>query len=289
MHTAFGVIDILGGGLDVRKLNTEEVEYLQGIYGNSIDYSEIRIQTGGAKEYLFDMRANVIGNDIFWCSIDRHIEMKRRFIGTVLIILMPLLSGCPQNLKSRNCPAFNHPLAKQWQPVESGSTVVFTRVDGESAVYLLQSMETPVCESTSTHVFVAEDDSHEIIMYFTQRDNDGFNLAQEFLALTIEVALPAAQTGEPSKLLGRMLAANLVTLPTAVTGIVNDELEPQFFASQQLENGQMYSDVIEFPSSSIPPESEFEQYLVSEIKLSRNVGLIQISREIGGAYSVVSE
>ncbi len=64
LHTIVGVYDTLRGDLDVRKLNAEEIDYLRGIYGDSIDYSEIRIHTGGVKQRL-GMRANVIGNDIF--------------------------------------------------------------------------------------------------------------------------------------------------------------------------------------------------------------------------------
>jgi len=101
---------------------------------------------------------------------------------------MFLVSGCQPNVKYLDCPAFDHLLAKQWQPVEAGNTVVFTRSDGNSAVYLLNSItlskpyvaaidinssaeDGPNCTMTAKHVFSAEDGSHDIILEFTEQDN----------------------------------------------------------------------------------------------------------------------
>jgi len=58
LHTIAGVYDTLRGDLDERKLNSEEIQYLQGIYGDSVNYGDIKIQTGGVKDQL-GMRANV--------------------------------------------------------------------------------------------------------------------------------------------------------------------------------------------------------------------------------------
>lgn len=229
--------------------------------------------------------------------------MKRTFTFIVVYAFVLLLSGCLQNFKNRDCPAFNHPLAKQWQPVESGNSIVMTNTDGDSTVYLLQSiilnepyvasvdvnssaLDSPICKMTSTHIFSSEDGSHEIYWYFTQRDTDGVNPAEDFLALAIEASLPVTDSVEAGPVFSYFRAVELSTL---LTGSSDDESNPKFIASRLLENGRTYSDVIAFPGMSMPPEPEFEQYFIKEIMISRNVGLIQLSRENGDVYTVVPE
>ena len=227
--------------------------------------------------------------------------MKRYTIFFVLAVSSFVLCGCLQNVKSRECSAFNHPLAKQWQPVESGNSIVFTNADGESAVYLLQSimlsepyvakidvnssaLDTPLCEMTSTHVFVAEDGSHEITMNFLQRDSDGINPEEDQLGLRIRAFLPATESGEPGVRFSGTYSTNLLNTPSEDQAAA---LEPRLFATQLLENGQTYADVIEFPISSRPPEPDYEQYSLNKALISRNVGLIQISRIDEGVFTLV--
>lgn len=47
-----------------RKLSREEVEYLLPVFGNAVDYSAVRIQTGGVKEFL-GISPQAVGNDVF--------------------------------------------------------------------------------------------------------------------------------------------------------------------------------------------------------------------------------
>ncbi len=217
---------------------------------------------------------------------------------------MLLLSGCflQQDIKSRECPGFNQPLAKQWQPIESGNSLVLTNTNGDSAVYLVSvtssepyvaaidvngsALDTPVCTMTSTHVFSAEDGSHDFFWHFFQRDDDGGNPANDFLTMAIEVSLPSSESGVAGRVFSSTMGVSLSALPTNSEG---DELAPVFLSEQLLENGQSYTDIIKFPSFSVPPEPEFEQYLISEILLSRTVGLIQFSRNDGTVYTVVPE
>ena len=229
--------------------------------------------------------------------------MSRHTIYFVLAVSLFALSGCLQNVKSRECSTFNHPLAKQWQPVESGNSIVFTNADGESAVYLLKSitlsepysepyiakidvnssaLDTPQCKMTSNHLFVADDGSHEITLDFVQRDADGINPAENSLAVRILANLPSVESGEQ---ISRTRYKNLLTLDTVVDN--DDTLQPQFFTDQTLENGQTFIDVIEFPGISFPSDPEYEQYSLNKVLLSRNVGLIQISRDDGGVFTLV--
>ena len=50
---------------ETRGLRPEEQQYLETIYGNSIDYDEIRIQTGGGVEAFIGLDPHAVGNDIF--------------------------------------------------------------------------------------------------------------------------------------------------------------------------------------------------------------------------------
>jgi len=115
LHTTVGVVDTVVGGLEVRKLSAQETEYLQGIFGDSIDYSEISIHTGGVKDYLFGMRANVVGNDVFMpdqVSIDGTWRDVFNTDGTMTTAGMELLG---------------HEVAHVWQFQKHG-----TRYIGES-------------------------------------------------------------------------------------------------------------------------------------------------------------
>jgi len=48
-----------------RGLRPEEQQYLETIYGDSLDYDEIRIQTGGGVEGFFGIDPHAVGNDIY--------------------------------------------------------------------------------------------------------------------------------------------------------------------------------------------------------------------------------
>ena len=50
---------------ETRGLLPEEREYLETIFGNSLDYDEIEIQIGGTIESAFNLRAHAIGNTIY--------------------------------------------------------------------------------------------------------------------------------------------------------------------------------------------------------------------------------
>ena len=47
-----------------RRLNEEEIDYLRPVYGDSIDYDAIRIQSGGIKEAV-GISPQTTGNDVF--------------------------------------------------------------------------------------------------------------------------------------------------------------------------------------------------------------------------------
>lgn len=64
LHAVVNLVESTTGLLEERPLSQDEVDYLRPIFGNSIDYSEVTVQSGGVKE-LLNMRANVVGNDIF--------------------------------------------------------------------------------------------------------------------------------------------------------------------------------------------------------------------------------
>ena len=64
LHAASNWIDGTAGLSEVRGLNEVEREHLESIYGDSLDYSRIRIHTGGIKEGI-GMDPHVVGNDVF--------------------------------------------------------------------------------------------------------------------------------------------------------------------------------------------------------------------------------
>ena len=63
-HAAVNAIDNLRGAVTERGLTAEEIAYLRPIYGDSIDYGAVRVQSGGLKQAV-GFRANVVGNDVF--------------------------------------------------------------------------------------------------------------------------------------------------------------------------------------------------------------------------------
>jgi len=146
--------------------------------------------------------------------------------------------------------------------------------------------DTPICTMTSTHIFSAEDGSHSINWYFTQQDRDDVSPTKDFLALTIEVNLLDSATNESGREISYTRAVNLAAPPSDIR---DDELNPLFISNKLLENGQTYSEIIELPAISISPETPFEQFLLSNLLLGRNVGLIQLSRDNGDVFTVVPE
>ena len=64
LHATVNFVESVTGQIDERSLSQAEIEYLRPIYGDSIDYSAVTVQSGGLKESL-NMRANVVGNDVF--------------------------------------------------------------------------------------------------------------------------------------------------------------------------------------------------------------------------------
>ncbi|ASJ74847.1 hypothetical protein [Granulosicoccus antarcticus] len=69
LHMAVNLVESTAGIIEERPLSQNEIDYLRPIFGNSIDYSEVTVQSGGVKE-LLNMRANVVGNDIFMSEDD---------------------------------------------------------------------------------------------------------------------------------------------------------------------------------------------------------------------------
>jgi len=63
-NSGVNAINNLFGLTEERGLNQEEIDYLRPIYGDSIDYSAIKIQSGGIKE-MFGISPQTTGNDIF--------------------------------------------------------------------------------------------------------------------------------------------------------------------------------------------------------------------------------
>lgn len=63
-NAGVNAINNLFGLSEERVLNQQEIDYLRPIFGNSIDYSSIKIQSGGIKE-LLGISPQTTGNDIF--------------------------------------------------------------------------------------------------------------------------------------------------------------------------------------------------------------------------------
>ena len=64
LHAVVNLVESSAGLIEERPLSQDELNYLRPIFGNSIDYSQVTVQSGGLKQ-LLNMRANVVGNDIF--------------------------------------------------------------------------------------------------------------------------------------------------------------------------------------------------------------------------------
>ena len=64
LHATSSFLNGTFGLSETRGLNAEERQYLETIYGDSLDYSEIRIQQGGI-ENLIGMDPHAVGNDIY--------------------------------------------------------------------------------------------------------------------------------------------------------------------------------------------------------------------------------
>ncbi len=64
LHALVNFVESATGVIEERPLSQDEINYLHPIFGDSIDYSEVTVQSGGLKE-LANFRANVVGNDVF--------------------------------------------------------------------------------------------------------------------------------------------------------------------------------------------------------------------------------
>ena len=64
LHATATYLDGTFGLSEVRGLNAKEREHLQSIYGDSLDYSSIRIHRGGVKDAI-GVDPQAVGNDIF--------------------------------------------------------------------------------------------------------------------------------------------------------------------------------------------------------------------------------
>jgi len=64
LHAVVNLIESTLGLIEERPLSQAEIDYLRPIFGNSINYRAVTVQSGGIKESL-NMRPNVVGNDIF--------------------------------------------------------------------------------------------------------------------------------------------------------------------------------------------------------------------------------
>lgn len=64
LHAVVNLVESVAGLIDERPLSQAEIDYLRPIYGDSIDYSDVTVQSGGVKEVL-NLNAHVVGNDIF--------------------------------------------------------------------------------------------------------------------------------------------------------------------------------------------------------------------------------
>jgi len=209
-------------------------------------------------------------------------------------------SGCflhrPQTL-TRDCPGFDYPDVKKWQPLQLGSTVVFTNTDGNSFVYVLDSItdsepyvatgslegedREPLCEITSFHAFLAEDNSHEIIMKFAQGDFDTLDPSQDTVWLKIIVSLPGS--------LEELSTSTWIDLAELQAAVDFDETDVTFFPSKTLENGQTYTDVIQSTGNLRPELPEYAQWVINEFLLARDKGLIQIARADGTVLTVIPD
>jgi len=65
LHALASFLNSTFGLSETRGLTATEREYLQSIYGNSLDYDAIRIQSGGIESLGSGMDAHTVGNDIY--------------------------------------------------------------------------------------------------------------------------------------------------------------------------------------------------------------------------------
>jgi len=68
LHATVSAIDTGFSLGQTRTLTTNEINYLQSIYGSSIDYSKIEVLSGGIRDWVPGMRPHAVGNDIWMDS-----------------------------------------------------------------------------------------------------------------------------------------------------------------------------------------------------------------------------
>ena len=131
------VIDNLFGIGNERGLTAEEIAYLRPIYGDSIDYSSVRIQQGGTFESLTDHDGGItVGNEIFLPNTNDSGEPIFHPDGT---------------LTSAGTRLLGHEAAHVWQYQNEGSGYISSSIgeqliEGSEAAYDWQSA---VSEGTS--------------------------------------------------------------------------------------------------------------------------------------------
>jgi len=149
---------------------------------------------------------------------------------------------------------------------------------------------------TSTHLFRADGGSHEIKFNFDELSFIGVSSNDNLFGLSVEATLPRRVSGEAGEQISHTPTANLLNPSMQFLYFLNssteadsDTIVPSFFPSRTLENGQTYTDVIEFPGILNSPDVNYAPYSFNEVLISRNDGLIQISRNDGKVFTVVPE
>ncbi len=135
LHAVTSLTNGVLGLSETRALSEVEITYLKTIYGDSLDYSEIRIQRGGIESWgLIDMDPHTVGNDIYLPEGNFVAE------GTLDSNGVPIPEG---TLTEAGLELLSHETAHAWQFQNAGagylSTAIGTYVDDKGAAYDYES------------------------------------------------------------------------------------------------------------------------------------------------------
>ena len=226
-------------------------------------------------------------------TMSRRFRAGRHTKMLLLTVAGLLLAACENNT-TRQCPAFNHPLASEWQPRGLGETYVYSDADGNASSYTVDSIvnnepfeesgrgteRDVTCTLTSEQVLRSEATDEVFRFTFTQFDTANAPPAAQNLELDIVQEQPA----------GTQVSQRYFFTPSnpQIENIDNFVRVRTFVESLEIA-GTQYTNLIDF-SYLVNEETEisfanlFDSDLptvLSRVLLAEGVGLLQFERADG--------
>lgn len=223
-------------------------------------------------------------------------------VATVIISSCIVCTGCSS--ATRDCPAFNHPLAEQFTPIAVGESLMFSSNRGTTASYTLKSIEKnePFSATARGDHFLpfASQDKSDIECELTEKhtyesDELGTTLSVEFDQTNIEnVALEDQSIVFRTRfsLLNQENSRWSVWFPQGwITDLSNADSDvARNYSSSRTINQLDYPEISEllFADEMVEPKDDtYSEIQIKRIAMSFGFGLVEYELLDGTVYSVL--